>query len=301
MVELGRDIAGVEIDDDGLHLQHIGGARQALLGDGARDDVDRRALAIGPTGEGGELFARRVIGRDPDVVRSPAAALTLVDEAAERNQPLAPAEDHVEEGGDLLGVGIAAERLSDGGSSLKSIHGLKCRMPSSLTGPALQQRSAQGQNRHSKKSGVVATRGSSSPASVACRIRTARSDMLCASAASKGTSSWWSSAVSLLMAVKSAGASEMRDRALHVGLVERDLGGVDGLGLGDAVLDAGAPVLRVHRLAFPERGNGEPRLFGTGGDDAVDMTADAPAGDGEAELAAIGPVALAGGDRTRPP
>ena len=80
----------------------------------------------------------------------------------------------------------------------------------------------------------------------------------------------------------------------HVGLIDRDLGGIDRLRLRHAVLDAGAPVLRVHRLAFPERGNGQTEAFGPRGDDAVDMTADAPARDGEAELAAIGPVALAG-------
>ena len=40
MGELGRDVAGVEIDDDGLHLQHVGGAGLALLGDRAGDDID---------------------------------------------------------------------------------------------------------------------------------------------------------------------------------------------------------------------------------------------------------------------
>jgi hypothetical protein len=70
-----------------------------------------------------------------------------------------------------------------------------------------QQRSDHGQKRHSKKSGVVATRGRSSPESVACRIRTPRSDMRCARSASKGTSSWCISAVSLLIAVNTAGAA----------------------------------------------------------------------------------------------
>jgi hypothetical protein len=50
------------------------------------------------------------------------------------------------------------------------------------------------------------------------------------------------------------------DRPFHVGLIERDLGGVDRLRLGHAVLDAGAPVLGVHRLAFPEGGNGETEI-----------------------------------------
>src|SRR5690606_13994836 len=72
-----------------------------------------------------------------------------------------------------------------------------------------QHRSAWAQNRHSKKSRLAAMRGSSSPASVACRIRTARSDMRCARSASKATCSWCSSAVSLLIAVKIAGEVEI--------------------------------------------------------------------------------------------
>ena len=78
-----------------------------------------------------------------------------------------------------------------------------------------------------------------------------------------------------------------RHRVLHVGLVDRDLGGIDGLGNRDAVLDAGAPVLRVHGLAFPERGHAHAKRCRGIGDDPVDMAPDATARDGEAELAAI--------------
>src|SRR5690606_14507764 len=87
---------------------------------------------------------------------------------------------------------------------------------------------------------------------------------------------------------------DARDLRLHVGLVERDLGGVDRLGFRNAVLDAGAPVLGVHGLAFPESGNGQTDAFGPGRDDAIDMTADAATRDREAELLPIRTVALAG-------
>ncbi|ODN68427.1 hypothetical protein A6302_04273 [Methylobrevis pamukkalensis] len=109
MVQLGRDVACVEIDDDGLHLQHVGGACLTLLLDRAGDDIDRRPLAVRPRGESRELAGCGAVGRDPDVVRLAVPALTLVNEAAERDQPLAPAEHGVEEHGDLLGVGVAAE------------------------------------------------------------------------------------------------------------------------------------------------------------------------------------------------
>ena len=56
-------------------------------------------------------------------------------------------------------------------------------------GPVLQQRSDQGQKRHSWKSAACAMRGSSSPASVARIIRTPLSLIRCASAPSNGTGS----------------------------------------------------------------------------------------------------------------
>ena len=56
MRELGSDVAGVEIDHHGLHLYDVGGLRLPLLGDGARDHIDGRALARRPCGKGGELL-----------------------------------------------------------------------------------------------------------------------------------------------------------------------------------------------------------------------------------------------------
>ena len=263
MIELGRDVARIEIDDDGLHLQHIGGAGLSLLRDRAGDDIDRRPLALRPRGEGRELVGRGGVGLDPDVVRSAVLALTLVDEATDRDQPLALAEHDVDEDGDLLGIGLAAKGFSDGGPSLKSCHGLKWMMLSSLMPASLQQRSAMGRNGIRRSRAWWRRAAASSPASVACRIRTPRSDMRCARSASKGTSSWCSSAVSLLIAVNTAGAALMPGtRGFHVGLIDRDLRGIDGLRLGHAVLDAGAPVLGVHRLAFPECGNDQTEAFG---------------------------------------
>jgi len=75
MVQLGRDVTGVQIDDDGLHLKHVGGAGLTLFGDGAGDDVDGRAFAVRPSGEGCKLLGRGVVGRDPDVVRLAVPAL----------------------------------------------------------------------------------------------------------------------------------------------------------------------------------------------------------------------------------
>ena len=63
--KLGFDVAGVEIDNHGLHLLNIGGLRLSLFGDGARDGVDGRALAPRPGGEGRELLQRRGVGLDP--------------------------------------------------------------------------------------------------------------------------------------------------------------------------------------------------------------------------------------------
>ena len=109
MRALGGDVAGVEIDDHGLHPQDLGGFGLAGGRHRAGDHVDRSALAPGPCGEGGHLLRRRGIGLDPDVVRAAIEALTLVDEAAHRDQPVAIAEDHVDEPGDLLGIGLVAE------------------------------------------------------------------------------------------------------------------------------------------------------------------------------------------------
>ena len=235
----GGDVAGVEVDDHGLHLLDIGGPGLTGLRDGAGDDIDRRALARGPIREGHHLVGRGRIRLDPDVVRPAVEALTLVDEAADRDQPVGVAEDHLHELRDLRGVRLVAEHVDLRRGvvevaprvEMDEILGRRRRRVIVVIGGhggvlghcgrvgwvfgrishagRLQQRSAHGQNRHSKKSRLAAMRGSSSPASVARRIRTPRSDMRCARSASKGTSSWCSSAVSLLIAVKSAGLAEM--------------------------------------------------------------------------------------------
>lgn len=87
MVQLGRDVARVEIDDYGLHLQHVSGAGLALFLDRAGDDINRSAFTVGPCGKGREFPWCAVVGRDPDVVRLAVPALTLIDEAAERISP----------------------------------------------------------------------------------------------------------------------------------------------------------------------------------------------------------------------
>ena len=173
----------------GTSFGTIGTAGLALLGDRAGNDIDGGTFAVRPSGEGCEFLGRGVVGGDPDIVRLAVPALTLVDEAAQRDQPLAPAEHGVEEEGDLLGVGVAAERVL-GRRPVVEIHP-RVEMQDAVVAHAgsPQQRSAHGQKRHSKKSDVVATRGRSSPASVACRIRTPRSDMRCARSASKATCS----------------------------------------------------------------------------------------------------------------
>src|SRR6056297_2587159 len=209
MRELGGNVAGVEIHDHGLHLHDIGGARLALFAHGAGDDVDGGALPPGPARKGGHPLRRGAVRRDPDVVRPSVEALPLVDKPTNGDQPVAVAEDDVEERRDLRGVRLDPERVRRGRGVVEVAP--RVEMDDRLVGHAgwLQQRSAHGQNRHSWKSRVRAMRGSSSPASVARRIRTPRSDMRCARSTSKGTSSWCSSAVSLLIAVKSAGATEM--------------------------------------------------------------------------------------------
>ena len=151
-----------------------------------------------------------------------------------------------------------------------------------------QHRSAWAQNRHSKKSRLAAMRGSSSPASVACRIRTRAVGHALRQIGIEGHELM----VQLGRVLVDRGEQRRcrrypRHRGLHVGLVDRDLGGIDGLGDGDPVLDAGAPVLRVHGLAFPERRDAQTKRCRGVSDDPVDMAADATARDGEAELAAI--------------
>ena len=108
---LRQDVAGIEIDDHCLHLEHFVGAGLALLGNGAGDDIERRTLAPRPGGEGLQLVEGRGIRLDPDVVGLAIAALPLVHEAADRNQAFAVAEHHIEEDAQLFGIRLDAERV----------------------------------------------------------------------------------------------------------------------------------------------------------------------------------------------
>lgn len=90
VIELGRDVARVEIDHEALHLKDVRGARLAHFRDRAGDDVDRRALTRGPAREGGEVLGRSGAHVDPDIVRPALLALTLVNKTA--NRDLSPSE-----------------------------------------------------------------------------------------------------------------------------------------------------------------------------------------------------------------
>lgn len=111
MIELGGDVACVEIDHYALHLQDIGGTRLTGFRHRAGNDIDRRALARAPGGEGGEFVGRRAVRVDPDVVGPAVLALTLVHEATDRDQSLGIAEDHVDEARDLRGVRFHGEGI----------------------------------------------------------------------------------------------------------------------------------------------------------------------------------------------
>ena len=73
------------------------GAGLAMLGNGAGDDIDRGTIARRPCREGGEGFGGVPVSCDPGVVRLAAEPLALVDEAADRDEALAVAEDHAQE------------------------------------------------------------------------------------------------------------------------------------------------------------------------------------------------------------
>ncbi len=97
MGPFGCDVAGVQIDDNSLHLQDMLGAGLPRRCNSAGDHIDRGALTTCPLGEGRELVRRGLIGLDPDVVRPSVVSLALVDEAAHRHEALAIAKDHVQE------------------------------------------------------------------------------------------------------------------------------------------------------------------------------------------------------------
>ena len=185
----------------------------------------------------------------------------------DRNPALAVAEDDVGVERDHRRVGPDLGGAGDVGSTDHAQH-----------------LSFQAQKRHSKCSGSAVWRGSSSPASQARRICTALSLAACASAAIERHEF-----VPDLAGVLVDGGEERRGLGQpEIGLVERDLRGVDRLGDADAALGDVAPVLGVRRLALPERRH---RHAVRGGDHhAVGMSLHPPAGDGEAELLAV-PVA----------
>ena len=75
-----------------------------------------------------------------------------------------------------------------------------------------------------------------------------------------------------------------RLRQAKIGLVKRDLRGIDGLRRHHASPDDVLPVLRVGGLALPECRHSQ--ALRASDDDAVDVTLDAAAGDGKPELIA---------------
>jgi hypothetical protein len=209
VIELGADVACVEIDNDGLHLTNVGSFGLTALGNGAGDDIDRRALARSPRRKRDHLVGHGSVSRNPDVVGLAVEALALVDEAPHRHKALAIAEDHIEKRGDLSAIRLCAEGVLLWRGIVEVAPGVEVDDVVVTHAGNAQQRFAHAHRRHSWKSRSRVMRGRSSPASVACRIRTARSLMRCARAASNGTNSWWSSAVSLLIAVNTAGLVAM--------------------------------------------------------------------------------------------
>ena len=79
---------------------------------------------------------------------------------------------------------------------------------------------------------------------------------------------------------------EQGDLELHVGHVELALGEVDRLGLPEPALDQVGPGPLVQRLVLEQRRPDDADV-GTADDHAVDVAAQAPAGDAEAELPAV--------------
>ena len=205
MGTLRGDVAGVDVDDDGLHLQDFRGFGLAGGGNGAGDHVDGGPFPRSPRGEGRHLVRRLGIRLDPSVMRAAVDALTLVDETADRDQPVTIAEDNLHELGDLHGVRLVAEDIDHRGRVVEIPPGVEmdeillrglcpglmiimigghccflgCMRRVGHLGrvgrivgcighaASPQHRSACEQNRHSKKSRLAAIRGNRSPASVA--------------------------------------------------------------------------------------------------------------------------------------
>jgi hypothetical protein len=287
MIALGRDVARVEIDHEALHLQDVGRAGLARLRHRAGDDIDRGTLARGPAREGAELLGRGGVRVDPDVVRPAVLALTLVDEAADRDQAFAVAEDHVDEAPDLARVRFDREGIGQGCCVVEipprvevdDVVGARRKPPAALgpwAEPAFEEVAIGGDARQQ-----IARIGRPQDPHAAVghalrEFRVERHELVVQLRR-----------VLVDRSEERGGGRDARHRRFHVGLVERDLRGVDGLGDGHAPGHGLAPVLRVHRLALPERGGAQPQRRGGLGDDPIDMAADAAARDGEAELAAV--------------
>ena len=92
---------------------------------GAGNHIDRRPLARGPVGEGSHLVRDGFSGLDPDVMRPTVDPLAFVDEAPDRDQPLAVSEDHLHEPGDLLRVRLVAEHIHHGGGVIEVAPGVE--------------------------------------------------------------------------------------------------------------------------------------------------------------------------------
>ena len=89
-------------------------------------------------------------------------------------------------------------------------------------------------------------RGNSSPARVASITATARSLVACASCASNGTRKCKRSQVSALTTVNSAGLV-----TIQIGLVDRDLAGIDRIKPDQAVALDRAPAFGLEAFVFP--------------------------------------------------
>ena len=149
VIELGRDVAGVEIHQNGLHLPHVRRSGLAALRDGAGHHVDRRPLPGCPASEGDGLLQHRAVGLDPDIVRATIDALPLVDEPAQRHPAVAVAEYQIEKDRDLLGVWFGAEGVGLHWRVVEVAPGIEVDDVVVAHAGRLQQRCAQGQKRHS--------------------------------------------------------------------------------------------------------------------------------------------------------
>ena len=169
MVPLGSNVAVINVDQNHLGLDHILGLGFTRRTDSTRNHEQCHATGRCPirlqTKLAGEFS---ICGDERRVWRLVGTA--LFGQCTHRNPAVAIAEHHIDIGGDHCWIWL--DRQLDDVLRRHDQH-LSCH----------------GQNRHSKKSRSRAMRGSSSPASVAWRMRTARSLMRWARSPSNGTNS----------------------------------------------------------------------------------------------------------------